>query len=101
MPVANRGNQAAGLPKIAVAIKIAEAARLLMPPGSDPWKDWGKAIELMAKHVPQGAVSQGVEKTEIDRLQQQQRQSSMNTALMRGMGGGQQPPAQPPQMPQG
>jgi hypothetical protein len=97
MPVANRGNQAAGLPKIAIIVQLMGAARLGFPPGSDPWRDIGKAEEMLAKHVPPGAVSSGVMNTELQRLQQQQRQSSANTALMRGMGGGQGgAPAQPP-----
>jgi hypothetical protein len=97
MPVANRGNQAGGLPKVAIIVQLIGATRLGFPPGSDPWRDLGKAQELLAKHVPPGAVSSGVMSTELQRLQQQQRQSSANTALMRsmgGQGGGQpQPPA--------
>jgi hypothetical protein len=93
-PVPNRGAQAGGLPKIQIAIKIVEAARIGMPAGTDAWRDFGKAMELMAKHVPQGEVSRGVEKTELERLQMQQRQSAANTAMMRGMPGG-QPPQQP------
>jgi len=101
MPVANRGNQAAGLPKIAIIVQLMGVARLAFPPGSDPWRDIGKAEELLAKHVPPGAVSQGVMSTELQRLQQQQRASSANTALMRGMQGGGQgaPPSPPPQQP--
>lgn len=95
MPIANRGNQAAGLPKGQIAIKIAEAARLSFPPGSDIWRDFGKAIELMAKHIKPGEGSPGVMNTELQRLQQQQRTTAANSQLMRGMGGGQ--PPQPPQ----
>jgi hypothetical protein len=95
MPVANRGNQAAGLPKMAIIEKLIGAARLSFPAGSPPWTDLGKAQELLAKHVPPGAVSQGVENTELDRLKQQQRQSSANTALMNSMGGQGGAPAQP------
>jgi hypothetical protein len=90
--------QAAGLPKGAIAIKIAEAARISFPPGSDVWRDFGKAIELMAKHMTPGSENPGIMNTELQRLQQQQRQSSANTALMRSTGGGQGgQPAAPPQ----
>lgn len=99
MPVANRGNQAAGMPRIGNLVKLTEIARLAFPAGSDQWRDLGKALELMAKHVGPGDVSQGLMKTDLERLQMQQRQSAANTAMMRGMGGGGQPPAQPPQQP--
>jgi hypothetical protein len=100
MPVANRGTQAAGLPRIGNLVKLAEVARLAFPAGSDQWRDLGKAIELMAKHVGPGDVSQGTMKTDLERLQMQQRQSAANTALMRGQGGGAPPPGgQPPQQP--
>jgi len=100
-PVANRGLQAAGLPKLAIVVQLAEVARMQFPPGSDQWRDIGKAMEMMAKHVPPGAVSQGVMSTELQRLQQSQRQNSANTALMRGMQGPPGGNAAPPQPPSG
>jgi hypothetical protein len=101
MPVANRGNQAAGLPKVAIIVQLIGVTRLGFPPGSDPWRDLGKAEELLAKHVPPGSVSSGVMNTELQRLQQQQRQSGANTALMRSMGGqGGSPQPQPMPQPQ-
>lgn len=90
-PVPNRGTQAAGLPRIGNLVKLAEVARLAFPAGSDQWRDLGKAIELMAKHVGPGDVSSGQQKTDLERLQMQQRQSATNTALMRGMPGQAQP----------
>lgn len=99
--MANRGLQASGLPKLAIVVQLAEVARMQFPPGSDQWRDIGRAMEMMAKHVPPGAVSQGVMNTELQRMQQSQRQNSANVALMRGMQGGGQPAGAPPTPPPG
>jgi len=72
----------------------------LLGVGSEPGKDLVKALSTLAKHVPPGSVSPGIQQSTMERLMQQQKQMAPQIAAMRAMQPGQQqgtPPGAPPQ----
>lgn len=99
-PVPNRGHEAAGLSRLSVIIRLMEETIPLLGVGSEPGKDLVKALSNLAKHVPPGAVSSGIQQSTMERLMQQQKQMAPQIAAMRAMQPGQQqgtPPGAPPQ----
>jgi hypothetical protein len=99
MPVANRGEQAAGLAHLAVAIQVLEKAFALLGMGSEAGLAVHSALPKLAKHVPPGAVSSGIKNSVLEKIMIDNRQNSMNVAQMRG---GQPPrPGSPPGAPPG
>lgn len=94
MPTPNRGLEAAALAKLAVHVQAISMIAGILPAGSDAARDLREALNKMAKHVPPGAVSQGVQMTEAQRALMQQRQQSPQIAAMRAA-----QPAMPPQQP--
>lgn len=83
MPVPNRGLEAAAMAKLAVHIQALQTLLAVLPAGSDIASDVRDGISKMAKHVPPGEVSQGVQMTEQQRNLMQQRQQSPQIAAMR------------------
>src|SRR4029077_17663264 len=63
-PTPNRGIEAAALAKIAVLTTGLQMLLPMFPVGSDISRDVREAVNKLAKHVPPGAVSQGVQMTE-------------------------------------
>ncbi len=105
MPVANRGLEAAALAKLQNHLQGMQMILAVLPVGSDVARDLRDAIGKVAKHVPPGAFSQGVQMTDMQRQLMQQRQQGPQIAAMRAgsmapgaMGGGQAGP-QPQQPP--
>lgn len=96
MPVANRGEQAAGMAHLAVAVHVLEQALPLLGMGSEAGRDVHSVLSKLAKHAPPGAVSSGVENAVLQKLMLANRQNAMNVASMRGGG---QPPGVPPSRP--
>lgn len=111
-PSPNRGLEAAALAKLAVYVQGMSVLLAVMPAGSDMARDVREAINKVAKHVPPGAISQGIQMTEAQKNLMQQQQQAPQIAAMRasqmgggqpGMGGGGAPPGMggaPPGPPQ-
>jgi hypothetical protein len=95
MPVANRGEQAAGLAHLAVAVHVLEEALPMLGMGDEAGRTVHSVLPKLAKHVPPGAVSSGIENSVLQKIMLKNRQNSMNVAQMRGA----QPPR--PGMPPG
>ena len=102
-PAANRGREAAGLSRLSVIIKLMEETIPLLGVGSEPGRDLVKALSNLAKHIPPGSVSPGVEQSTMQKLMAQQKQMAPQVAAMRAMQQPQQPQAgagAPPSPPQ-
>jgi hypothetical protein len=84
MPVANRGEQAAGLAHVAVAVHILEKAFPMLGMGDEAGRTVHSILPKLAKLVPPGAVSSGIEKSVLEKIMLENRQNSMNVAQMRG-----------------
>ena len=56
------------------------------PAGSDIARDVREAVNKLAKHVPPGGVSHGVQMSESQRMLMQQKSQSPQVAAMRGAG---------------
>lgn len=85
--------------KLAVYVQGMSLLLAVLPAGSDIARDVRSAIDKVAKHVPPGAVSQGVQNAEMQKLQMHQRQMGPQIAAMRaaqtqppGAPGGAAPP---------
>ena len=63
----------------------------LLGVGSEPGQALLKALNSLAKHVPPGAVTPGVQQSTMERLLAQQKQMGPQIAAMRGGQGGPQP----------
>lgn len=96
MPVANRGFEAAAQAKLAVLVQAITGLLPAMPAGSDMARDVREAINKMSKHVPPGAVSQGIQSMSAQQMALQQRQNAPQIAAMRGAQMNQVPQAAPP-----
>ncbi len=105
MPVQNRGMEAAALARLSVHVQGMQTLLAQLPAGSDLAAAIRKATDLVAKFVPPGSVSQGVQMTEAQRQLMQQKQMGPQIAAQRAAqtGGGQgmpgapgAPPAPPP-----
>ena len=95
-PTPNRGAEAGALAKLAVLTTGLQLLLAAFPVGSDVSRDIREAVNKVAKHVPPGAISQGVQMTEAQRALMQQKQQAPQIAAMRAAqtGGGQ--PSPPP-----
>lgn len=98
MPTPNRGLEAAALAKLAVHVQAISMISGVLPAGSDAARDIREALNKMAKHVPPGAVSQGVQMSEAQRNMMQQRQMGPQIAAMRAAQPAMPPAGNPPQM---
>ena len=101
-PVPNKGQEAAGLAKLGLVLKMLESMVPQLGAATEAGKDVLKALTSLSKHVPPGAVSPGVEQTALQKLMANQRQQGPQVAAMRqamaqpNQGGGTPPPPQPP-----
>lgn len=91
MPVANRGEQAAGMAHLAVAVHVLEEALPLLGMGTEAGRDVHSVLPKLAKHAPPGAISSGIENSILQKIMMKNRQNAMSVQQMRA---GQ--PAQPP-----
>ncbi len=98
-PVANQGLEAAAQARLAVFVQGMQVLLAAFPAGSDIARDVREAVNKLAKHVPPGGVSRGVQMSESQRMLMQQKNQSPQIAAMRAGGGGGAPPqpAAPPQ----
>ena len=85
--------------KLAVHVQAIQLLLAVLPAGSDVARDVREAINKVAKHVPPGDTSQGIQMTEAQKSLMQQRQMGPQIAAMRASQGGQPPAAgdAPPQ----
>lgn len=93
-PAPNRGLEAAALAKLAVYVQGMSVLLAVLPAGSDIARDVREAINKIAKHVPPGAVSQGIQMTEAQKNLMQQRQAGPQVAAMRAAQMQHMPPQQ-------
>jgi len=100
MPTPNRGLEAAALAKLAVHVQAISMISGVLPAGSDLARDLREALNKMAKHVPPGGVSQGVQMSEAQRSLMEQRQKGPQVAAMRAAQPAGAPPQAPPPQPQ-
>ncbi len=96
-PGQNRGLEAAALARLAVYAQGMATILAVLPVGSDASRDVREALNKIAKHVPPGGASPGVQMSEAQRNLMQQRQQGPQIAAMRAAsaGGGGQPQPQP------
>lgn len=103
-PVPNKGQEAAGLAKLGLVVRLLESLVPSLGAGTEPGKDVLKALTSLSKHVPPGAVSPGVEQTSLMKLMMDQRQQAPQIAAMRASMAGGNPAANqgaaPPTPPQ-
>ena len=99
-PTPNRGYEAAAVQRLGVALKQIEQILPLAGSGSPLGKDLLKAINILAKHVPEGAVTPAAEQQSVQRMAQQNQQNQMMQQRMRqpGAPGGAQPGGAQPGM---
>lgn len=95
-PSPNRGLEAAALARLAVYVQGLNALQAVMPVGSDIAIAVREAVSKVAKFVPPGSVSQGIQMTEAQRNLMQQKQMAPQIAAMRGAQTGGAPPGGPP-----
>lgn len=93
-PVPNQGHQAAGMAIMSQAIRLLEKALPMLGAESDAGREVLSALGRLAKHLPAGSTSPGVEMSSLQKLLMEQRQQNPMMALMRQQqqGGGVAPP---------
>jgi hypothetical protein len=89
------GNQADSIVKLGQAIKLIQEAMMGLPVGSDIHRAANKAVGDLARHVPVGPMTQGVQRTAGQDLRRQQ----VAQALMGAIGGQAGPQSMPPATP--
>ena len=82
-PVPNKGLEAAGLAKLGLIVRLLEQIVPLLGAGTEAGKDVLKCLTSLAKHIPPGAVSPGIEQSALQKLMLQQRQQGPQIANMR------------------
>ena len=94
-PTPNKGFEAAGLQQLGLAIRQLEKLVPMLGVGSEPGKDVMKALNMLSKHVPSGAVTPAAEKNSIEKMAMQNAQQGQQMQQMRksmaGPGAGGQP----------
>lgn len=92
------GNMAQGLMRIKTAVDMLQSALPSLPVGGQQHRDVLRAVTTLARHLPQGAPTAGVQSTFLqDLLRMTQRNALMQK--LRGGGGGAGPPGQGQQPP--
>lgn len=97
-PSPNKGFEAAALKRLGLVVKALNEAFGMAGAGTDVGKDILKAMNLLAKHVPSGAVTPADEKASLERQMMantQNNQQAQQLKQMQGAQGGQGGP--PPQ----
>jgi hypothetical protein len=92
----NKGYEAAGLQKLGVVVKQLEGLLPEVGASSEIGKDVLKALNMLVKHVPAGAVTPAAQKNSLEAMQRNQVQNGQTMqalqAMRAGGGQGQQPP---------
>lgn len=96
-PTPNKGFEAAALKRVGLVVKQLTETLQLAGATSDVGKDILKAINMLVKHVPSGAVTPADEKASLERMQMQntqngQMQQQMKQGAAQGAGGQGAPP---------
>ena len=84
MPLPQKGIEAAGLAKLGVVVKQLEQLLPVFGMGSEVGQAVHSALKGLAKHVPMGMVSHGLEQTIMQRLMEAAKQQGPQVAAMRG-----------------
>lgn len=84
----NPGLAAKALAQVGEAIRILEMALPNVPPGTPVHKDVLDVVSKLAKHVPAGDQTHGVQMTALADLQRNAQQSQMLQSVMRSAGQG-------------
>lgn len=80
--------------RLSMVVRQLEQLVPLLGVGTEPGRDVVKALNSLAKHVPPGAVSPGVEQSAMQKMLLQQRQNGPQIAALRAAMGSQgKPPA--------
>ena len=82
-PLANRGKEAGALAKLGQVVRLLEQLAPDLGAGNEAGRDVYKAIQNLAKHVPPGGASPGIENQAMQKLQATQQQTSPLIAAMR------------------
>lgn len=75
-PLPNKGYEAAGLARLSLIVKQLENLIPMVGVGTEMGRDALKALSSLSKHVPPGSVSPGLQHTESQKLQMQNRQNA-------------------------
>ena len=95
-PTPNKGFEAAALKRVGLVVKQLTDILSLAGATSDVGKDILKAINMLVKHVPSGAVTPADERAGLERQMMQNTQNSQMQQQMKqgaAQGGGQPPQA--------
>ena len=96
-PTPNKGFEAAALKRVGLVVKQLTDILSLAGATSDIGKDILKAINMLVKHVPSGAVTPADEKANLERMSMQNTQNSQMQQQMKAgaaQGGAGGPPPQ-------
>ncbi len=91
MPTPNRGHQAAGAAMVQQAVRLLEKSLSMLGAESEPGIAVMKSITNLAKHIPPGSTSPGVEQSALQKMMQEQKAQQPMTP-------GAAPPPSPPAM---
>jgi len=83
---------AQGLMQLKTAVDMIQAALPNLAVGSQQHKDAVAAIQRLARHLPQGAPTAGVQQTQLMDLLRNTVRNALTQRLMSGRGGGGGPP---------
>ncbi len=98
MAAPNAGMEAAGLARLNMVVRMLEEVLPMFGAASEVGQTVLKSVTSLAKHIPAGSMSSGVEQTAMKGVMNSARQQAPLIAALRAQMGGQQ--QQPPQQPQ-
>lgn len=82
-PLANRGREAGALAKLGLLVRQLEQIAPDLGAGNEAGREVYKAIQMLAKHVPPGSASPGIEMQAFQKLQSTAQQQAPMIAAMR------------------
>jgi hypothetical protein len=92
-PTPNRGQEAAGMARLSLIVKLMQETLPLIGATSEPGQALLKSLSSLSKHAPPGSVPADVQKNTLQSLLQRQQQMAPQVAAMRAMqSGGGAPP---------
>ena len=95
MPAPNAGMEAAGLARLNMVVRMMEEMLPMFGAASEVGQSLLKSVTTLAKHIPAGSMSSGVEQTAMRGVMNSARQQAPLIAALRAQMGGQQQPQQP------
>jgi len=99
MAVPNAGREAAGLARLNMVVRMLEEVLPMFGAGSEVGQSVLKSVSSLAKHIPAGSMSAGVEQSAMQGVQNSARQQAPLIAALRARMSGQgQDQQQPPAM---